>query len=305
MSKYKDISSYRLAIKIRSHKTLLVEGISDKSVISHFLLSRNYQDNHHSDYFVDDASIVKQDNTLSGLGNKNKALAIINAINNPKLSGMIDREWDNINLNDLNDGQFIQNISNVYLTKGHSIENYWFDADASISFLIKSFPTTVNQDYLRTVSNCFPKILRFAAAYSLTAKDASIITRSSDLISHSDILWDNENLLLQDSFNIKLSERGVANCSFSANCNVRYAQLMESNQTLLKWICHGHLGEEAIRSCLAAVAMANGVDHATVMDIERGKKNEKFSHDSDYVCSQELNCVDPLDKILEWVRVAL
>ena len=217
---------------------------------------------------------------------------------------MIDREWDNINLNDLNESQFIQNINNVYLTKGHSIENYWFDLDASISFLIKSFPTTVNQDYLRTISNCFPKILRFAAAYSLTAKDAAIITRSSDLISHSDILWDNENLFLQDSFNIKLTERGVVNCSFSTDCNKRYSQLMASNQTLLKWICHGHLGEEAIRSCLAAVAIANGVDQTTVMDIERGKKNEKFCHDSEYVCSQELHCLDPLDKILEWVRVA-
>lgn len=303
MSKYKDISSYRLAIKIRSHKTVLVEGSSDKSIISHFLLSRNYHDNQRSDYFVDDASIVKSDDSLCGLGNKNKALAIIGAINNPKLSGMIDREWDNINLSDLNESQFIQNINNVYLTKGHSIENYWFDMDASVSFLIKAFPTTVNQDYLKVISCSFPTILRFAAAYSLTAKDASIITRSSELISHSDISWDNEQLHLLESFNTKLAERGV-DYPFSTECNKRYSHLMTSNQSLLKWVCHGHLGEEAIRSCLAAVALANGINQTTVIDIERGKKNEKFSHDSEYVCSQDLHCVDPLDKILEWVRAA-
>lgn len=303
MSKYKDISSYRLAIKIRSHKTILVEGISDKSVISHFLLSRNYRDSHQSDYFVDDASIVKQDDALYGLGNKSKALAIIGAINNPKLIGIIDREWDNVDLNDLDESHFIQNINNVYLTKGHSIENYWFDVDASISFLIKAFPTTIDQDYLQAISSSFPSILRFAAAYSLTAKDASIITRSSELISHSDILWNNGDFLLQEDFNNKLAERGV-NYPFSTDCNNRYLQLIASNQPLLKWICHGHLGEEAIRSCLAAVALANGIDQTTVTEIERGKKNEKFSHDSEYVCSQDLHCVDPLDKILEWVRTA-
>ena len=303
MSKYKDISSYRLAIKIRSHKTVLVEGVSDKSIISHFLLSRNYHDNHQSDYFIDDASIVKSDDTLCGMGNKSKALAIISAINNPKLSGVIDREWDNIDLSDLNEEQFIQNISNVYLTKGHSIENYWFDADASVNFLIKAFPTTINQNYMQTISRIFPVILRFAAAYSLTAKDASIITRSSELITHSDISWSNGNFALQESFNTKLDERGVS-YNFSADCNNRYLQLTASNQTLLKWVCHGHLGEDAIRSCLAAVALTVGIDHATVIDIERGKKNEKLSHDSEYVCSQDLHCLDQLDKILEWVRVA-
>lgn len=303
MSKYKDISSYRLAIKIRSHKTILVEGVSDKSVISHFLLSRNYRDSHQSDYFVDDASIVKQDDALYGLGNKSKALAIISAINNPKLSGIIDREWDNIDLTALDESHFIQNMNNVYLTKGHSIENYWFDVDASVSFLIKAFPIAVHQDYLQAILSSFPSILRFAAAYSLTAKDASIINRSSELISHSDILWNNGDFLLQDDFNSKLAERGV-NYAFSMDCNSRYLQLVASNQALLKWICHGHLGEEAIRSCLAAVALANGIAQTTVADIERGKKSEKFSHDSEYVCSQDLHCIDPLDKILEWVRIA-
>lgn len=303
MSKYKDISSYRLAIKIRSHKTILVEGTSDKSIISHFLLSRNYHDNHTSDYFIDDASIVKHDDVLYGLGNKSKALAIISAVNNPKLSGMIDREWDNINLNDLNEDQFTQNINNVYLTKGHSIENYWFDVDASVGFLIKAFPTTINQEYLKAVSDNFQKVLRFAAAYSLTARDASIITRTSELISYSDITWNQDEFTLQESFDTKLAERNV-NLAFAVECNKRSVQLMTSNQNLLKWICHGHLGEEAIRSCMAAVALANGVNQSTAIDIERGKKNEKFSHDSEYVCTQDLHCLDPLDKILEWVRLA-
>lgn len=301
MSKYKDISSYRLAIKIRSHKTILVEGVSDKSILSHFLLSKNHQDNQCPDYFIDDVSIVKGDEALSGLGNKSKALTIIGNINNEKLSGMVDREWDNIDLSNLDDSQFVQNGNNVYFTKGHSIENYWFDVDASISFLIRSFPTTIDQAFLKCVEDNFPSILRFAAAFSLTAKDAAVINRATELISYNDISFNAGDFRLSATLDAKLSLRNAA-INFAAECNNKFCELQTSNQSMLRWICHGHLGEEAIRSCIASIAFTFGVAQSTVVDIERGKKSEKLSHDSEYVCTQDLHCLDPLDKLLNWVR---
>lgn len=301
MSTYKDIASYGLAVLVRSRKTILVEGSSDKAILSHFILSRNYDACHHADYFVDEVSMIKQDPSLTGMGNKQKVLTIASRLNPAKLGAVVDREWDSINLDNLKPESFSQNKPGIYVTKGHSIENYWFDADAAISFLISAFPTIANQNFLNQINTRFPAILRFAAAYSVSAKESFAITRLSDLLTAQDLVWSGSEYRIDPNFEQKAQSRGISG-NFCEKINSKAHANISSDQSLLKWVCHGHLGEEAIRCCIASTGLACGISATSAQDIERGRKTEKLSHDSNYMCKQDDSHLEPLPKLLEWLR---
>jgi hypothetical protein len=306
MSKYTDIASYRLAVKIRSYKTILVEGVTDKAILSHFLLSKNFYDENNSRYCVDDVSIINNDHQLEGLGNKNKVLMITSALcqGNDKICCMVDREWDGIDFEKINEIDFPQNKEYAYITKGHSIENYWFDVNASISFLMQNFSTSIHQNYLNELHSNFNTILKLATAYSLTAKDAHLITKLSDTIEHEDLSWDGVEFYLNETFNHKILQRSI-NFDFTKACNEKLNQIKTSNPEILRWLCHGHLGEQMIRACMARIAVNHGISSTIIREIERGKKTEKFHHDSNYITTCEPHIIDPLDKVLAWIRTPI
>jgi hypothetical protein len=303
MSKYRDIASYNLAVKIRSHKTVLVEGTTDKTVLANYFLSRNYADNHAVRYFIDDVSIISGDADLSTLGNRNKVLHVGEklSVKNEKLGYLIDREWDAVNFQNLDNLEFPQSADRAFLTKGHSIENYWFGADAIISYLQHSVPANITTDFLTDLNSKFSLIIVFSAAYSIASKDGAVIKKSDDLIEYTDIDYGPSGFALHPSFNSKLMARG-SNFDLAAVCNSKVAELAARNPEMLKWICHGHLGEQAIRACVARLAMVHGIDTKTLREIERGDKSGKFKHDSKHITSYNCDAVDPLDKLLHWVR---
>lgn len=303
MSRYRDIASYNLAVKIRSHKTVLVEGTTDKSVVSNFFLAKNYAENDNARYFIDDVSIISHDGELSRLGNRNKVMHISEklSLKNEKLGCLVDREWDLVNFENLDDLEFPPNTERYFFTKGHSIENYWFSADAVISFLQHSVPANINAEFLNDLNKNFPRIIVFSAAYSIASKDGAVITRSDDLIEYSDIDYDAAGFALLSSYNRKLEGRG-SDFDAAAACNAKVTELNARNPEMLKWICHGHLGEQAIRACVARLAMVHGVDPQVLREIERGDKLGKFKHDSKHITGYSSAAVDPLDKLLQWIR---
>ncbi|WNW14070.1 DUF4435 domain-containing protein [Pseudomonas sp. DTU_2021_1001937_2_SI_NGA_ILE_001] len=301
MSSYKDVSSYGLAVRVRSHKTVLVEGATDKIVISKLILSKTYSQGQKLRFFIDDASMIKEDPMLARLGNKEKVLLIANRVSDDKFGVVVDREWDQLDIRNLSDADFCQNRMGVYVTKGHSIENYWFDCDAVISFIISSFSSVIGTDLLDEIKARFPAMIRFAAAYSIAAKESSAITRLGDLLSAADVGISGGVINLLPVYNAKAQGRGVMG-DIPSLVGAKLQELNACDVGLLRWICHGHLGEEAIRASVAKLAHSCGVSQNVCREIERGKKVEKLSHDTDYLSRQDDQSLEPLNQVLRWVR---
>lgn len=304
MSKYRDVTSYNLAVKIRSHKTILVEGSTDKSVISSFFLQRNYETGDSDRFVVDDISIISNDPELAGLGNRERVLAVARRLtSNSKLGYLVDREWDEINFQKLNELSPVPTTSNTFITHGHSIENYWFQSGAAISFLQQAFPANINADFLRDVEQRFPKIILFAAAFSIAAKQGEIIQRTDDLLAYTDIIVDADSLSLNPAFNLKLQTR-QSNFDMVSAFNEQVAILIPESHEDLRWVCHGHLGEQAIRACIASIAVKNSVSISAANEIERGDKTGKFKHDAKFIASCSRDETHPLDELLGWIKSA-
>lgn len=300
MSQYKDLASYSLLVRIRSHKTVLVEGVTDKQILSSFFLTHSLSENGSNKVLIDDVSIIA-DATLAGLGHKQKALQIASAFhpNHDKLSCLVDREWDGVDFNNLANTQARPYI-HALTTKGHSIENYWFHADALISFLIQIHADKIGKNYLILIADNFSKILEFAAAYSLSAKNAAIISRAYDLIAADSIDWNGHSFILNQTINTALANRQVS-IDFASLCNSQLQNLPTNNLDDLRWLCHGHLGEQAIRACAATLAQAAGISRETVTEIERGNKASKFHHDINYINKCNPKIIPPLDELLGWI----
>lgn len=305
MSKYRDIKSYNLAVKVRTNKTILVEGITDKNVISNFFLVKNFSDNIECTCTIDVVSIISNEPELTTLGNRQRIIHISNKLsqNNNKLGYLIDREWDNVDFNNLDTLPPTTLAEKTFITRGHSIENYWFSSDAIVSFLQNTFPTVISDAFLRSLQVHFPAIISFSAAFSIAAKEGSVISRLDDLLEHSDIELSAMGFILKNSFNTKLLDR-QSNFDMVKSCADQMAALQGKSCDTLRWICHGHLGEQAIRACVACLALTSGISDSAISEIERGEKSGKFRHDSKHITTYSRETVAPLNELLSWAREA-
>lgn len=299
MSSYSSLSSYLLAVKLRSSKTLLVEGVSDKKVISHYILKRNHIDNTSADYCIDDASLI-DDKTLGPIGAKDKVKSIASQLAAPNFRCLIDREWDGLNSTSM-EFEPITHPQNTFITRGHSIENYWFTPAAFIEFIIHTHHAATTNEYLRKIESLYLKILQFAAAYSLACRQLSIIARANDILCHTNIELQENGFIAKPCLDGKIATRGQQ-CELRNTTNGLIAQAQSLEISKLQWICHGHLGEQAIRSCIALLAQLEGYDAQVIESIEYGHKAEKLKLDSDHVTSLPADVSMPLSEVLQWVR---
>lgn len=299
MSSYSSVSAYLLAVQLRSKKTLLVEGATDKKVLSHFILKKNHLQNTTSDYCIDDASLV-DDKTLGPMGAKQKILNIAAKLNVNKFRCLVDREWDGL---DPNNFQYtpIGHLDNTYITKGHSIENYWFTCASFVQFIIHTHPTLVSEEYLQNISRNYSAILQFSAAYSLACRDFAIINRADDMISYENLDWDDSQFTTKPCIDAKINNRG-SSCNLSEKISNYLTFTSQLDEATLQWICHGHLGEQAIRACLGRLAVQAGFQHSTIKSITHGFKIEKLNLDADHVTTLPEEICSPFPAVLEWIR---
>ncbi|MDD2032120.1 DUF4435 domain-containing protein [Pseudomonas sp. 39167] len=299
MSSYSSVSAYLLAVRLRSNKTLLVEGISDKKVLSHFILKKNHIDNVLASYCIDDASLV-DDKTLGPIGAREKIKNIANRRLPDNFRCLIDREWDGLNTTNFEyEGALFP--ESTFVTRGHSIENYWFTPGSFINFIIHTHPANVSAEYLRKIESHYIAILQFSAAYSLACKNLSIVTRANEMLSSENIVLNNAVFTASSCLDAKIALRGQ-HCNLFETTNSLLAQTKQFEQDKLQWICHGHLGEQAIRACIGKLAQIEGYDSATIESIEFGFKIEKLKLDSEHVTTLPEGSATPLNQVLHWIR---
>ncbi|WP_122745527.1 DUF4435 domain-containing protein [Pseudomonas viridiflava] len=299
MSGYTSVATYCLVVRLRTKKTILVEGVSDKKLLSHFILKRNYVDNVSADYCIDDASLIN-DAGLTGVGARDVVKNVYENLNSENFRCLVDREWDGLNAESF-EYEPIHYPDHVFVTRGHSIENYWFTPESLIEFMIHTHSAIVREGFLRRVHSHYISILQFSAAYSLACRDLSIIARATDMLSSEDIVLNDETFTASACLDDKISARGRS-CNLHEATNMLLSVTRQFERDKLQWVCHGHLGEQAIRACIGSLARSEGYDSASVESIEYGFKVEKFKLDSDHVAQLPEELTTPLNVVLGWVR---
>jgi hypothetical protein len=297
------LAGYKVAVKLRSSKTILVEGLTDKKVLARLFLQHHLDHSVKVNCLIDEISIIS-DEMLSGKGSKEKielAAAHLKSLAT-KLNWLVDREWEGIDLDNPPKEQVTPLTSEWGIrTKGHSIENYWFHEHVFAAYLKMFYGDVLKGEFFCALSNRYSDILRLATAYSFTAKRLGLIKKCQGAIRAIDVQWTKNRYSVLASLNATLAIRQVtADVAVQVVNELSKESISTASPAVLQWLCHGHLGEEMVRACVANLAMEWGSSTETALAIERGEKHHKLSHHADCLATSGNECVEPLYRLVNW-----
>jgi len=308
------IAGYLNAVLRRSEKTMLVEGVTDKSVLMRLKNERCSTVGTDLPGVIDVAGLLTDD-VLKGLGMK----AVVKVVQDrlaqsprmlaaagDKFGTLTDREWDGLTVDmELESPWFAPDQGSPnFVTIGHSVENYFFRLAPIDAFLRQFFSDHLSQNFFNDLAERFRAIIGFAVVYSLAIRHIGAIGRADRLISHEMIEWHKGSYLSTARLNIALSNRGVVaaqNPYLLINYGVwKYAERYTAPEPW-HWLCHGHLGEQAIWACVASLASEQGISPDVATQIERGLIDVRFRHCVDYLCRDADQTNTPLDSAIDWL----
>lgn len=299
-----DLKSYELAIRIRSKKTLLVEGVTDKKVLGRMLMEQGLVSGASCQCVIDDASILNREKSFTSLGNKEKVeqTAVQLSALSSKINWLVDREWEGVDLSSLPDPvPSMTPLAWGYRTKGHSIENYWLCADALNAYLKMFYGSELPAEFFVAISFRFAAMLRIATGFSLAARRLHIIKSCMGLARADHVQWTGTEYLPLIGFTQALTQRNVAIDMMNETLTeLRRSDVQTLSGEALRWICHGHLGEEVIRACTANLAMEYGLGSTMKDQIERGFYAVKLAHDADWLARTDGSQCKPLGELIQW-----
>lgn len=312
MGRYYSLSGFVNATYRRSGKTILVEGANEKEVFHRLAADKII--NGHKSFLVDDASILKCEET-SGRGNKDKVLLVRNKINEmskidnkikEKIASMVDREWDGMKKNSeygLFEWSEPAQGGNEFSTYGHSIENYNFNIEYVVGYIKYMHASIITKNLFDEIYDNFHKIILLAVVVSHELSKYGCFgkcDRVLDLFSIDRC----ENFLINASLVEKLKNRGVLiDDAFIKNVNT----FIENNCTnilsieRLRWVAHGHVGQDIIWACVGRIALDCGISHDDAVCISRGNKTEKFRFFSEWLSKLPNEKRIPFDDVVDWL----
>jgi hypothetical protein len=174
---------------MRTKRTLLVEGIKDKQIIERLLIETKGDDPNDCDLVIDTA---EQFRDCPGIMSNREKVEYIHGIvsNHSKLGGWVDREFrlfavEQTVKDQLSDHNVVH--ASLFWTRGHSIENYFFDIRIVLRYIEQFFPEHLPANYRESTIAVMEPITRIAAAVTLAAKDSNLLSRMTRLFSTK--LW--------------------------------------------------------------------------------------------------------------------
>ena len=298
----------------RSGRTLLVEGTSDYSVLNRLRAERQASSEKNQGV-IDSVQIISDEN-VAGMGNKERIKAINLHIENlgnssilirKKLATLVDREWDNIDLETNFTPAWdapIQGDSS-FTTTGHSIENYFFCPETSSQYLKAFYSDDLKHDFYVLFSGRFDQISALASAASLHLKKLGILKKSDGLIDNSCIEWNIDRYHLNSRFLTFLKNRCISTSNSTADEINRITDLLIASKNIqprCKWLSHGHIGNQILWACIGNLATEYGLPENVSTAIEKGSKERKFLSRADSLSKKSPEERLPLDSVLDWLN---
>ena len=241
-------AGYRNMVRMSSFKYILVEGKDDKRslmyLVKEFFGKRN-------DIKVHGAHQIKFG---SNIGNRERVEEICEKINGKKYArrfvGFVDREFRDFELGDnIKDLLSKHNITGCLIwSRGHSIENYYFEF-TTLSRPLRHFAVTPYfDDALDLFEQNMEQTLKLACAIGIAAwqcnqlkpvrssiEDWKILEYNTSQITINKESWMNSLVNRQ-----KIKEADAF--TFISTFQMWLIKVSKTDHNLIRWLCHGHIG---------------------------------------------------------------
>lgn len=311
------INGYLNAVRRRSAKTVMVEGASDSSVLTRLKRALGATTGQEPSGNIDVAGLLT-DESLKGLGKREIVRSVLAAAaslseKSPeiqrKFGTLQDREWDGLEAGLHINSSWAPPLQSEphFTTTGHSIENYFFKINVVEAYLRFSYSDDLGQDFFNDLHARFKNIIVLAAVYSLALKNISSITKGGSLLNRSCISREGDVYHFTDALPPLLAQRSIV-CppKFVTTLN---EQIEQGTRGLnlpdpARWICHGHLGEDAIWACIAHLAHEHTGKTELAQAVERGTREARFKHAVDQLSREESSSIEPLGHVVSWLTRA-
>lgn len=303
MSQY-TIGGYRIAIQLRTAKTILVEGATDKELLDSLKTNWGVLSN-----VVIDTREVIDDIAFTGLGAKACVDTFISLVPNgspvsSKFKGFVDREWE-----DLIDPATLDPVpwsiptqTNLRLrTLGHSIENYALSAQFVEEYLRHFGRQVANPEVIADVTSAVPSILRAAAAFSEVARKRYLIKKCSNVIELADVSWNGSHVIFSNAVEQRLISRQAPNAvGFLQDFDTLYKGTWSGHPLAgeAHYHAHGHIGDSILWVSVALIVESHGFSTEIAHDIAFGRRDEKRRVCYNWLSTLNRGALSPLDQAL-------
>jgi Protein of unknown function (DUF4435) len=275
-------------VQMSTSKYILVEGRDDEQffVQLHDAFFGNILELCEEKFQIITAEVL---NNINPLGNRRKVQDVCSLMNGEKFAcnvvGFVDREFDGINKNDLKssypDSHIV--VDRLIYSRGHSVENYFFDFEILDEALSQISATPVFRPALNLLKIILPSIMHLACAVSLAAYDCK--NRMS--LARNSITWklitidSSEPNFLLDDWKICLIQEGNTSELEARELCDSYNSWRKSLESIgsenIRWMCDGHMGikfvlaayERCVHNCALEVGKVPSQEQARVRINER------------------------------------
>lgn len=253
-------ADYRGYIRYSHQRHILVEGADDKRVFELLLdesAEKNFLQIHRENIKIDTAEyLIDFQENGKKIGNREKVELICQSIfgktYEKKFVGFVDREFREFEqipiLRDNVLGHRV--LDRLVWSRGHSIENYFFDFD-TLRKPLRSFSVTDNfHAALELFEQVFEQTIRIACAVSLAGNELEkirvvqssasreileVVRNSKNSIKINQVTWISRftnRLKLKPDDAGKIIERYLY-----------WKNIVNSSEfSVVRWMCHGHIG---------------------------------------------------------------
>lgn len=259
------IEEYQVLLMMEEEKRILVEGSSDKHLFE--LLIDEIKVHKKSEISQQRVSFIVESSDLIDakeifnkgekrkISNREKVEKICKILeqdpNSHKLIGFVDREFREFEYS----SEVLDKIQchcckeRILWTRGHSIENYFFE-HLVLREIIK---LKIAENWFGKVVSLFDKYFNacilIACAIGITAKNNSQINKVQQSIHWQMFEIEEKKLKFNtDIWAIHLIERQSLNLDKVEKLKSDFAdwiaKLKDADYTVLRWLCHGHIGHK-------------------------------------------------------------
>mgnify|MGYP006295611663 CR=1 FL=1 len=249
------MSGYRSLLSYSHQRHLLVEGADDKRAFSLFLdeLFERLAPAGIESVRIDSAQdLIECDEA----GNRQKVEMVCESVSGKpyaeRIVGFVDREFREFDRHpDLADSVKGHRISDRLIwSRGHSIENYYFDFDTLRSPLREFSVIDRFRDALALFKAVFATTIRLACAASLAGDEIGMLSLVKGSVGRDVLEVDNseEPLLTLNlgAWRSNLMARLKASEGIAERLTDRFqywcARVEEADFHVVRWMCHGHIG---------------------------------------------------------------
>ena len=240
-------AGYRNMIRMSSFKHILVEGKDDKRSLVYLI----------QDFFGKRPDIkihgAHQIRFGSDIGNRERVEVICESLKDEgcakRFVGFVDREFREFDLSeDINDLINKHNIiGRLIWSRGHSIENYYFDFTVLRRSLRHHSVTEHFDDALSLFEQNLEQILKLACAIGLAAHERSLLRPTRSSIDWKILDFNASSLDVNTTGWLKalIKKQKIRNEDADALIGafqVWLGKISKTDLNIIRWLCHGHIG---------------------------------------------------------------